>query len=227
MSSEKPRFSRKKRYVIFGILTIIGVSIAFYNAEISFPYKHTRTWNFDSYQNGTDPSGYAEMSTDKPGSWVVKTISDAPSKPNVLEKISENGSATHLQLFPDSPTVDSANVTMKFKIVSGHQAKSAGMLLRFIDDKHYFVLMADSNANRISLCKNTPDFLICSYEKQVTVTSGQWHTFKAVVSSQGMAILFDDQMVIRANDHNYVSGQVGLWSKQDTDAYFDDYMIEY
>ncbi len=228
MSSEKPRLSRKKRLAIFGIITIIGISIALYNAESSFQYKHTKTWDFDSYQNGTDPQGFAEMSTDKPGSWIVKSVSDAPSKPNVLEKLSQNNtSSTHLQVFPDSPTIDGGNVTMKFKIIPGQHGSSAGMLLRFMDDKHYFVLMADPVANRLSLCKNTPDFLICSYEKQVTITAGQWHIMKAVVSTQGVAAFLDDQLVIRANDHNYVSGQVGLWVKEDADAFFDDYKLEY
>ena len=132
------------------------------------------------------------MSTDQNASWIIKSESSAPSKPNVLEKNSTNDTADyHVQLFPDSPTVNTANVTMKFKIISGEKAKSAGLLLRFIDHKHYFVLMADSMANRLSLCKQTPDFLVCNYEKQVTITSGEWHTIKALVSSQGIAAYLD------------------------------------
>ena len=133
----------------------------------------------------------------------------------------------HLQLIPNSPNVDTENVTMNFKIVSGQDAKSAGMIIRFIDIKHYFVLMADSGVNRLSLCKNTPDYLICNYDKTVTITPGQWHTLKALVSSQGIAAFLDGQVIIRANDHNYLSGQVGMWTKKDTGALFDDLKIEY
>ena len=66
-----------------------------------------------------------------------------------LEKIPSNDTADyHLQLIPDSPNIDTENVTMSFKIVSGQHAQSAGMILRFIDDKHYFVLMADSDSKQ-------------------------------------------------------------------------------
>jgi len=228
LSSKKPQFSKKKRLTIFAAITIIGISFAYYNAEVNSGYHHVKIWNFDSYQNGTVPQGFSELSTDQKSLWVIKSDSSAPSKPNVLEKISINDTADyHLQLIPDSPNVDTENVTMSFKIVSGDHAKSAGMILRFVDDKHYFVLMADSAQNRLSLCKDTPEFLICNYDKSVTITPGEWHTMQALVSSQGIAAFLDGQLIIRANDHNYQSGEVGMWTKKDTGAYFDDFKIEY
>jgi hypothetical protein len=228
LSSKKPKFSKKKRLVVFAVITIIGISYAFYNSQINSGYNHTKTWNFDSYQNGTVPQGFADLSTDQKPLWLVKSEPSAPSLPNMLEKIPGNDTADyHLQLIPDSPNVDTENVTMSFKIVSGEHAKSAGMILRFIDDKHYFVLMADSAQNRLSLCKNTPEFLICNYDKSVTIAPGEWHTMKALVSSQGIAGYLDGQLIIRANDHNYLMGQVGMWTKKDTVAYFDNIKIEY
>ncbi|SHO44650.1 conserved hypothetical protein [Nitrosotalea sinensis] len=216
------------RLIVFGIITVIGISYAYYNAQINSGYHHTKMVDFDSYQNGTIPQGFADLSTDQKPYWIVKSEPTAPSLPNVLEKMPVNDTSDyHLQLIPDSPTVDTENVTMKFKIISGQNAKSAGMILRFIDPKHYFVLMADSEQNRLSLCKNTPDFLICNYDKSVTITPGQWHTMEALVSSQGIAASLDGQIIIRANDHNYQSGQVGMWTKKDTGAYFDDFKIEY
>lgn len=207
---------------------MIGISYAFYNSQLNSGFKHTITWNFDSYQNGTLPQGFADLSTDKTPSWVIVSDPTAPSQPNVLKKIPLNDTNDyHLQLIPNSPNVDTENVTMNFKIVSGQDAKSAGMILRFIDIKHYFVLMADSGVNRLSLCKNTPDYLICNYDKTVTIAPGQWHTLKALVSSQGIAAFLDGQVIIRANDHNYLSGQVGVWTKKDTGALFDDLKIEY
>lgn len=228
MSSQKPKFSKKKRLGIFAVITIIGISYAFYNSQINSGFKHSMMLNFDSYQNGTVPEGFTEGSIDPKFSWIIRAEPSAPSLPNVMERVSVNDSSDyHYQLIPNSPTVDTENVTMNFKIVSGNQAKSAGMILRFIDTKHYFVLMADSNNNRLSLCKNTPDFLICNYDKTVTISAGQWHTLKALVSSQGIAASLDGNIIIQANDHNYLSGQVGMWTKKDTGAYFDDFKIEY
>lgn len=228
MSSQKPKFSKKKRLAVFAVITIIGISFAYYNSQVSSGYHNTKMWNFDSYQNGTVPKEFAGLSTDQQPSWIVKSDSSAVSKPNVLEKISTNSTDDyHLQIIPDSPSIDTENVTMKFKIISGESAKSAGMILRFIDQKHYFVLMADSAQNRLSLCKNTPEFLICNYDKPVTIAPGEWHTMEALVSSQGIAGYLDGQLIIRANDHNYLSGADGMWTKKDTVAFFDDFRIEY
>ena len=228
MTPAKSQFSKKKRLVIFAIITIAGISFAYYNTQINSGYNHVKMFNFDSYQNDTIPQGFSDVSTDKTPSWIVKSEASAPSKPNVLEKIAVNDTEDyHIQLIPDSPTPDTANVTMNFKIVSGEHAKSAGMILRFIDEKQYFVLMADSVNNRLSLCKQTPEYLICNYDKQVTITTGQWHTMKALISSQGIAGYIDDQLLIRANDHNYVNGEVGMWTKKDTNAFFDDFKVEY
>jgi hypothetical protein len=229
LSAKKQPFSKKKRLAVFAIITMIGISYAFYNSEINSGFKHSMTINFDSYQNGTVPEGFAEGSIDPKFSWIIRAEPSAPSLPNVMQRVPVNDSSSdyHYQLIPNSPTVDTENVTMNFKIVSGSQAKSAGMILRFIDTKHYFVLMADSDKNRLSLCKDTPDFLICNYDKTVTITPGEWHTLKALVSSQGIAAYLDGTIIIQANDHNYLSGQVGMWTKKDTGAYFDDVKIEY
>jgi hypothetical protein len=225
---QKSGLGRKKRIAIFAIITLIGISIAYYNSQVNSGYKNTKTWDFDLYQNGSIPQGFSEMSTDQKPSWLVKSDLSAPSRPNVLVKLTLNNTRdTHIQIIPDFPTINNANVTMKFKIVSGEKAKSAGMIIRFIDEKHYFVLMADSMNNRLSLCKQTPDYLICNYDKQVTITSGEWHTMKAIVSSQGIAGFFDDQLLIKSNDHNYPNGNIGLWTKKDTGVYFDDLKVEY
>ena len=222
------KLDRKKRIAIFAIITVIGISIAYYNGQTSSVYKNIKTWDFDSFVDDMSPPGFSVMTTDQDQSWIVKADPSAPSNPNVLAKIVFNDTADyHAQLFPDSPTVSSANITMKFKIVSGQKAQSAGLLLRFIDHKHFFVIMADSMTNRLSLCRQTPDYLICNYDKNVTITLGKWHDLKALLSTQGIGVYLDGKVIIRANDQNYQSGDVGLWTKQDTTAYFDDVKMQY
>ncbi len=90
MSSQKPSFSKKKRLAIFAVITIIGISFAYYNSQINSGYHHVKMWNFDSYQNGTVPQGFADLSTDPQTSWIIKSDPSAISKPNVLEKIPLN-----------------------------------------------------------------------------------------------------------------------------------------
>ncbi len=223
------RWSKKRRYAIAAIVASIGIAIAFYNSIQSFNYKNSKDWDFDSYQNNTVPQYFSDSQTDtQPGLWIVKSEESAPSKPNVLAKLPGSDNLDyHIQIMPDSPIVTSAEINVKFKIISGEKTQAAGIVLRFIDRTHYFVLMADAKNGRFSLCKVDPDFVVCNYERPAQISVGQWHTIKANVSGEGIRAYLDDQMLIQANNQYYQTGQVGLWTKKDTSVYFDDFKITY
>jgi len=229
LSKEKPvRLTRKKRLVIYAVITIVGVSVAYYNAINSFNFVHSKDWNFDSYQNNTIPEDFVAMETDQSGTWLIKAYDSAPSPPNVLEKLPGNDSSTyHIQIMPDSPTITEATVSMKFKIMPGHKTEAAGLILRFIDKSHFFVLIADPMNNRLSLCKSDTEFVICNYEATTQISVGEWHTMKVNISAQGIGAYLDDVSLIKANNSYYSSGQIGLWTKGDTEAYFDDLKVNY
>jgi hypothetical protein len=212
------------------MVAIIGISIAFYETQVNFPWKNSQVWNFNSYPVNTIPTNFAAFETDPtPGLWVVKTDDTAPFPPNVLAKLPGNNDTMqyHLQIIPDSPNSNFEEVTVKFKIISGQEAQAAGLVLRFVDNDHYFVLMADAMNNRISLCKDEPGYLVCNYERLTPISIGQWHTMSANVSPEGIAGFLDNQLLIRANNEAYQTGQVGFWTKGDTEAYFDDLEISY
>ncbi|MGI0102882.1 MAG: hypothetical protein ACREA7_09865 [Nitrosotalea sp.] len=223
------RFTRKRRYALFAIVTSIGVAFALYNALNDFSYTHSKEWNFDSYQNNTIPADYAAFQSDsKPGLWVVKYDDSAPSQPNVLTTLpTANSSGYHMQIMPDSPIVSDAAISVKIKIIPGHTAEQAGLIVRFMDPSHYFVLMLDPINNRISLCKSNTEFLICSYEARAQISVGEWHTLEATISSQGIGGWLDGTEIIKANNEYYETGQIGLWTKDNTEAYFDDMKIKY
>lgn len=222
-------WTKKKRYVLFGILTAIGIGVALYQAEANFNWKNSKIWNFDSYQADTIPPNFAGSETDPtPGLWVVKADNSAPSGSNVLAKLPGNDNLDyHLQIMPDSPTSHFEEVKVNFKIVSGQKARAAGLVLRFQDKDHYFVLMADAMNNIFSLCKLKEPYLICNYERQTQISAGEWHTIKVYVSPEGIGGYLDDKLLIRANNEAYQDGQIGLWTKGDTEAYFDDLELNY
>jgi hypothetical protein len=224
------RLSRKKRYAIALIVAIIGITIAFYNQEKSAPYQSTKEWNFDSYQNNTVPNGFAYLQTDdKPGLWIVKADPSAPSAPNVLAKLPDNDTKFqyHIQLMPDAVETSNSEVSVKFKIVSGQEAQAVGLVIRLIDNDHYYVLLADAMNNRFSVCRAEPGTLLCILDKKAAISTNEWHTITAGTSDQGIAGSLDNKLLIRLNDQHYQTGQQGLWTKKDTEAYFDDLKIKY
>ena len=223
------RWSKKRRYAIAATVASIGIAIAFYNSIQNFSYKNSKDWDFDSYQNNTVPQYFSDSQTDtQPGLWIAKSEESAPSKPNVLAKLPGIDNLDyHIQLMPDSPIVTSAEISVKFKIISGEKAQAAGIVLRLIDKSHYFVLMADAKSSRFSLCKVDPNFVVCNYERPAQISVGQWHTIKVNISGEGVGGYLDDQKLIKANNQYYQTGQIGLWTKKDTQAYFDDFKINY
>lgn len=205
------------------------MAVALFNALSGFNYGHAKEWNFDSYQNGTSPSDFAPFQTNSPpGMWVVTADDGAPSKPNVLASLPVgNSSGYHMQVMPGSPEISDAQISVKFKIMPGHKVEQAGLIIRFVDPSHYFVLMADPQNSRISLCKADIQFLVCNYEEPAQISTGQWHTLQATISSEGIGGWLDGSEIIKANNEYYQTGQVGLWTKDDTEAYFDDLHLKY
>ncbi|MFZ1076613.1 MAG: hypothetical protein WAN47_04185 [Nitrosotalea sp.] len=221
--------SKKRRLIIFAIITAIGVTFALYNALNGFSYTHSKDWNFDSYKNNTLPTDYTAFQLDSPpGLWMVKSDDSAPSQPNVLASLpAANSSGYHMQIMPDSPVVSDASISVKIKILPGNTTEQAGLVVRFMDPSHYFVLVLDPTNNRISLCKSDTEFLICNYEAHAQISVGEWHTLEATISSQGIGGWLDGKEIIKANNQYYLTGQVGLWTKDNTEAYFDDLSINY
>lgn len=230
MSSRSIRWGRKKRYAIASVVAIIGITFAYYNVIQTAPYKTTKEWNFDSYKDGTVPDGFSYLQTDaQPGYWVVKSDPSAPSKPNVLAKLTDNDTTFdyHMQLMPDGVETTNSETSVQFKINSGEKEQAAGLIIRFVDNQHYFVLVADSKNNLFSLCKADPEKLLCIEDKPANIALGQWHTITADVSAQGIAGYLDGKLLIQRYDQHYQNGQLGLWTKKDTEAYFDNLSIKY
>lgn len=217
---------RKKRYTIAAIIGVSAIIIALYNAEQSNPYKNSKTWNFDDYLQNNDV--FSVTNTNSSGeTWVVKSVESAPSRPNVLAKLaSDSGTTYHIKL-PDADSSSSSKSSVKFNIISEKGEQSAGLIIRFQDPDHYFVLVADALNNRFSLCRAEPSRVICTQDTNANVTTGVWHTITAQVSGQGVAGYLDDKLLIQRYDQHYQSGRIGMWTKGNTEAYFDDLKIDY
>ena len=229
-TSRSVRWGRKKRYAIASIVAIIGVSISAYYAMENGPYKNSKEWNFDSYKDNTIPEGFAYFQTDsQQDSWVVKSDSSAPSPQNVLAKLTNNDTTSdyHIQIMPDGVETVNYEASVQIKINSAEKSQAAGLVFRFVDTGQYFVLVADSANKTFSLCKSEPGTLLCLVDKQADITPDQWHTITASVSSQGIGGSLDGNELIKRYDSHYLHGQIGLWTKKDTEAYFDDLRIKY
>jgi len=77
------------------------------------------------------------------------------------------------------------------------------------------------------LCRAEPAKLVCTQDVKVNITTGKWYTITAHASAQGIAGYLDDKLLIQRYDQHYISGQIGLWTKGHSVAYFDDLTVDY
>lgn len=221
---------RRKRYIIAASIAVVAISVALYYAAESNPYKNSKAWNFDTYQENSVPDGFLSMQTgsEEKVLWIVRSDGSAVSKPNVLAQISSNYTeSSYSILIMQDRAYSNFKASVKFKIISGEKEQAVGLIFRFQDRSRYFVLVADAMNDRFSLCRAEPDKLVCTQDVKVNITTGQWHTITAHVSAQGIAGYLDDKLLIQRYDQHYISGTVGLWTKGGSVAYFDDLKIDY
>lgn len=231
----RARLTKRKRFLIATIIAVTAISFALYMAAQSSQYKNTRAFNFDSYPQGTLPSLFTTIPQRPPpagdgATWIIKREDSAPSLPNELAKLpDQTNSGYNILTFKEGVYVTNFKASVKFEIVSREENEQAavGLIVRMQDASHYFVLVADSANDRFSLCRSEPEKLICIQDVSVVISKGQWHTIAAQVSSQGIAGYLDDKLLIQRYDQHYMIGQIGLWTKGDSSAYFDDLKLDY
>lgn len=243
-SGEAIRDSRKKRYIIAASVAIPIVIFALYSTAQSEPYRNSKIWNFMTPKEKTGMSCGAYcvvppapnfafvnmLGQQEKGSWIVQPDETDASEPNVLAKLPSigSGSGYHLAIAPGG-TYSEFQASVRFKIISGEQ-RVAGLVLRFQDVNHYFVLLADAMNHKFSLCRAQTGFqgLVCTEDKDVNITPGQWHSIRAEVAGQGIAGYLDGVRLLQRNDQNYMGGgPIGLFTKGDSSVYFHDLKVLY
>jgi hypothetical protein len=198
-------------------------------------YESSILLNFDSYGNSSIGKTFVRIDTGPPlpkGMWVIKTDPTAPSPPNVLARLSNGkpGPEYHM-LVKAAGIYSNFGVGVKFKIISGEQSV-AGLIFRFEDTDHYFVLQADAKNHQFSLCRAQPGIILCTQDSNANIATGQWHSIVAQVAGPGgepaIAGYLDGVRLLQSYDANYMNGgQVGLWTKGDSTVYFDDLGVKY
>jgi hypothetical protein len=236
--------NRKKRYIIAASVAVPIIIFALYSTAQSEPYRNSKIWNFVSPKEKTGMSCGAYclvppvpnfafvnmLGQQEKGGWIVTPDETDPSKHQVLASLPSNETAGGYHLaIASGGAYSEFQASVKFKIISGEQ-RVAGLIVRFQDVNHYFVLMADATNHKFSLCRAQTGFqgLVCTQDKDVNITMGQWHSIRAEVAGQGIAGYLDGVRLIQRNDQNYMSGgPIGLFTKGDSNVYFHDLKVLY
>jgi Domain of Unknown Function (DUF1080) len=156
------------------------------------------------------------------GQWTVEDMPGAPSGKRVLvQRATKN--EFNVIVAPAGPFTD-ADVSMRFKPISGREDASGGIVFRFNDGKYYVV-----RANALE--KN---FRLYYYDRgrhQLASASvkapplGQWHTVRVLATGDRIEAWLDGTRYLEHRDTRFKVGRVGLWTKADSITAFDDLTI--
>jgi len=156
------------------------------------------------------------------GRWTLEEMAGAPSGKRVLiQRATQN--AFNVIVAAGGPYAD-ADVSVRFKPISGREDASGGIVFRFSDGR-YYVIRANALENNFRLYyydRGRHQLASATVEPPAL---GQWHTIRVVAVGDRIQGYLNGALLLDNRDGRFRSGQVGLWTKADSVTAFDDLVI--
>jgi hypothetical protein len=155
------------------------------------------------------------------GKWALEDIAGASRSRALVQRATDN--EFNVIVAPGGPFGD-ADVSVRFKPMSGREDASAGIVFRFSDGRYYVI-----RANALE--DNFNFYYYDRGRRQIAGASvkapalGQWHKLRIAVAGDRIQGWLNDQALIDRHDSRFTSGRIGLWTKADSVTAFDDLTI--
>lgn len=188
--------------------------------------------DFEEMEPAHPPRGFTTALTGAgvPAAWVVVPDSSAPSGRQVLAQASRDLTSFHFPLcILDGVDAKDVAVSVRWKTIGGRMNRSGGIVTRFQDPDHFYLVRFNSLEDNVNLyAYHTPGArqqITGSYHLNLTEES--WHTLRVEVRGTRFRAWYDGALQFDAEDATIrAAGKVGLWTKSDSVTYFDDFTVE-
>jgi hypothetical protein len=193
---------------------------------------------FDDLAVGAPPKGFSFALTGKgrPGQWVVVKDAGAPSAPNVLAQTDADAVSYRFPLAVlEGFVATDLDLRVRFKAMSGALDQAAGLVWRYRDADHYYIVRANALEGNVVLYKveggKRSDLKpkgsgTFAYGKKAPVKSGAWNALRLVARGPLFEVFLNGEKLFEVEDATFTAaGRVGLWTKADSVTRFDD--LEY
>ncbi|MCI0389786.1 MAG: DUF1080 domain-containing protein [Acidobacteria bacterium] len=196
-----------------------------------------QTIDFNKDKAGEPPKGFSTALTGqgKAGVWVVTKDETAPNQGNVLAQTDIDPTSYRFPLcVHDGISIKDADISVKFKPVSGKKDQAAGIVWRYRDKDNYYIVRANALENNVVLYKvqngKREDLPLKgegrTYGKKAKVPSGQWSTLRVTAKGNLFTVFLNGEKLYEVEDGTFTeAGKVGLWTKADSVTYFDDLKV--
>ncbi|MGH9936945.1 MAG: family 16 glycoside hydrolase [Blastocatellia bacterium] len=196
-----------------------------------------QTIDFNKDNAGGPPKGFSTALTGqgKAGVWVVTKDEAAPNQGNVLAQTDADATSYRFPLcVHDGVTAKDADISVKFKPVSGKKDQAAGIVWRYRDKDNYYIVRANALENNVVLYKvqngKREDLPLKgegrTYGKKTPVPKNQWSELRMTAKGNLFTVWLNGQKLYEVEDGTFAeAGKVGLWTKADSVTYFDDLKV--
>jgi hypothetical protein len=196
-----------------------------------------QTIDFNKDKAGEPPKGFSTARTGqgKEGVWVVTKDDASPNQGNVLAQTDADVTSYRFPLcVHEGITAKDADISVKFKPVSGKQDQAAGIVWRYRDKDNYYIVRANALEDNVVLYKvqngKREDLPLKgegrTYGKKATVPKNQWSELRVTAKGNHFTVWLNGQKLYEVEDGTFTeAGKVGLWTKADSVTYFDDLKV--
>jgi hypothetical protein len=196
-----------------------------------------QTIDFNKDNAGEPPKGFSTALTGqgRVGVWVVMKDEASPNQGHVLAQTDAHATSYRFPLcVHDGVMVKDADMSVKFKPVSGKKDQAAGIVWRYRDKDNYYIVRANALENNVVLYKvqngKREDLPLKgvgrTYGKKARVPSGQWSTLRVTAKGNLFIVYLNGEKLYEVEDETFAqAGKVGLWTKADSVTYFDDLKV--
>ena len=193
--------------------------------------------DFNKDKAGVPPSDFSTALTGqgKPGVWVVTADSAVPAQGHVLAQTDADATSYRFPVCVyEKLSAKDADISVKFKAVSGKKDQAAGLVWRYRDKDNYYIVRANALENNVVLYKvqngKREDLPLKgegrTYGKQATVPKLQWNELRVTVKGNLFTVFLNGQKLYEVEDNTFSdTGKVGVWTKADSVTYFDELKI--
>ncbi|MBL8172491.1 MAG: DUF1080 domain-containing protein [Acidobacteria bacterium] len=194
--------------------------------------------NFNKDKAGAPPSDFTTALTGqgKAGVWTVIKDDASPAQGNVLAQTDADATSYRFPVCVyDKLTAKDADISVKFKPISGQKDQAAGLVWRYRDKDNYYIVRANANENNVVLYKiqngKREDLPLKgegrTYGKKAPVPKNQWSDLRVTAKGNLFTVYLNGEKLYEVEDATFTeAGKVGLWTKADSVTYFDDLEVK-
>lgn len=187
-----------------------------------------RTFDDDAVSRAPAGFSFGRTGSGRQGQWVVRAEPGAPSGAHVLAQLDADDTDSRFPVaVMNDPSLRDVRVSVRCKMVSGRVDQACGLVARYKDENNYFITRANALEGNIRLytVEAGERHQLASWSG--AVTPNVWHALQLDVRGDHLEVFWDGQRVMDEHDSTFAeAGRVGVWTKADSIASFDDLRAE-